>query len=206
VKPLFIIIAAAAAGTIGAAVGVAALLIVQSPTVHSPGPLESASLRGTETVAVTPRSDPASPRAPQARRQSFGDWLLLCPEAASEPCSALQNHVRAEDRQAIFVVSLGSGNNSSREIAFLTPLGVLLEPGVELKIAGDPVLHAKFTRCQPGQCRASGSLSAAAEARLAAAEQVTAAFRLASGQQVDVSISVDGLGHVVNALDAAARH
>jgi invasion protein IalB len=205
-KPLFIIIAAAAAAAVGAAVGVAALLVVQSPTVQSPGSVDSALLRGTESVAVTPHSDPAPVREPQARRQSFGDWLLLCPEAASEPCSALQNHVRAEDRQAIFVVTLGSGGNSSREIAFLTPLGVLLEPGVELKVAGDPVLHAKFTRCQPGQCRASGSLSTAAEARLAAAEQVTAAFRLASGQQVDVSISVDGLGHVVNALDAAASH
>ena len=186
----------AGAGALAAAAGVATLWIVQSRAVQSPAPVA--------TSPTAARSDRAEPRGSQVRQEAFGDWLLVCPEAAAQPCSAVQRQVRSEDGQAVFAVTMRPADGASREIAFLTPLGVLLEPGVELRIAGDPALRARFTQCQPGQCRAVATLDIAVEARLGAADRVSAAFRLAGGREIDIAISVDGLVPVVDALDATA--
>lgn len=188
----------AGAGVLVAAAGAVTLWAVQNPTVQTPAAVETNPAAG--------RSDKAAPRAPQGRQEAYGDWLLVCPEAAAQPCSAVQRQVRSEDGQAVFAVTLRPAEDASREIAFLTPLGVLLEPGVELRIAGDPALRARFTQCQTGQCRAVATLDRAVESRLGAAEQVTAAFRMAGGQEVDVRISIDGLARAVDALDAAGGH
>lgn len=188
----------AGAGVFVVAAGAVTLWAVQSPTVQTPG--------AVETSPAAARSDRAAPRGSQGRQEAFGDWLLVCPEAAAQPCSAVQRQVRSEDGQAVFAVTMRPADGASREITFLTPLGVLLEPGVELRIAGDPALRARFTQCQPGQCRAVATLDIAVEARLGAADQVSAAFRLAGGQEVDVPISVDGLVGAVQALDTAAGH
>ena len=88
----------------------------------------------------------------------FGDWQVVCkappPGAKSKVCALVQS-VTAEDRENVgLTVYVQKFSNGTRVLRVFAPLGVLLPPGLGLKIDGRDVGHAPFLRCHSFACYA----------------------------------------------------
>jgi invasion protein IalB len=91
-------------------------------------------------------------------RAQHGDWQVVCkappPGAKSEICALVQS-VTAEDRNNVgLTVYFQRFSNGTRVLRVFAPLGVLLPPGLGLKIDDKDVGHAPFLRCHTFACYA----------------------------------------------------
>lgn len=87
-----------------------------------------------------------------------GDWQIVCkdppPGAKNEVCALVQS-VTAEDKDNIgLTVYFQKFSNGTRVLRVFAPLGILLPPGLGLKIDDKDVGHAPFLRCHSFACYA----------------------------------------------------
>ena len=111
---------------------------------------------------VVARPEAVSAQASQAPdgtvKAQFGDWQVVCkpppPGAKNETCALVQS-VSAEDRNNVgLTVYFQKFSNGTRVLRVFAPVGVLLPPGLGLKIDDRDVGHAPFLRCQAFACYA----------------------------------------------------
>jgi invasion protein IalB len=91
-------------------------------------------------------------------KAQHGDWQIVCkdppPGAKNEVCALVQS-VTAEDKDNIgLTVYFQKFSNGTRVLRVFAPLGILLPPGLGLKIDGKDVGHAPFLRCHTFACYA----------------------------------------------------
>jgi len=91
-------------------------------------------------------------------KAQHGDWQVVCkpppPGAKHEICALVQS-VTAEDRNNIgLTVYFQKFSDGKRVLRVFAPLGVLLPPGLGLKIDDKDVGHAPFVRCHNFACYA----------------------------------------------------
>ncbi|CFX60256.1 Invasion protein (fragment) [Candidatus Filomicrobium marinum] len=91
-------------------------------------------------------------------RSQHGDWQIVCkpppPGASHEVCAVVQS-VTAEDRNNVgLTVYFQRFSNGTQVLRVFAPLGVLLPPGLGLKIDGADVGNAPFLRCHTFACYA----------------------------------------------------
>jgi invasion protein IalB len=88
----------------------------------------------------------------------FGDWKVVCsppPPGASHDICALTQRVAAEDRDNIdLTITLEKFSDGKLFLRVLAPLGVLLPPGLGVKIDNVDLGQAPFVRCQRSGCYA----------------------------------------------------
>ena len=91
-------------------------------------------------------------------KAQHGDWQVVCkdpPPGAKAGICALVQSVTAEDRNNIgLTVYFQKFSNGTRVLRVFAPLGVLLPPGLGLKIDDKDVGHAPFLRCHNFACYA----------------------------------------------------
>jgi invasion protein IalB len=108
--------------------------------------------------ALNPAQTPGAGGEDGAVRAQHGDWQIVCkdppPGAKGEVCALVQS-VTAEDRNNIgLTVYFQKFSNGTRVLRVFAPLGVLLPPGLGLKIDNKDVGHAPFLRCHSFACYA----------------------------------------------------
>ena len=91
-------------------------------------------------------------------KAQHGDWQVVCkpppPGSKVEACALVQS-VTAEDRSNVgLTVYFQKFSNGSRVLRVFAPLGVLLPPGLGLKIDNKDVGNAPFLRCHNFACYA----------------------------------------------------
>lgn len=91
-------------------------------------------------------------------KAQYGDWQVVCkdpPPGAKNAVCALVQSVTAEDKNNIgLTVYFQKFSNGTRVLRVFAPLGVLLPPGLGLKIDDKDVGHAPFLRCHSFACYA----------------------------------------------------
>lgn len=91
-------------------------------------------------------------------KAQHGDWQVVCkdpPPGAKNAVCALVQSVTAEDKNNIgLTVYFQTFSNGTRVLRVFAPLGVLLPPGLGLKIDDKDVGHAPFLRCHNFACYA----------------------------------------------------
>lgn len=91
-------------------------------------------------------------------KAQHGDWQVVCkppPAGAKNEVCALVQSVTAEDRNNVgLTVYFQKFSNGTRVLRVFAPLGVLLPPGIGLKIDDVDVGHAPFLRCHTFACYA----------------------------------------------------
>ena len=117
----------------------------------------AAGLSGFVTMAAIAVAQPA-PTPDGTVKAQHGDWQLVCksppPGAKNETCALVQS-VTAEDRNNVgLTVYFQRFSNGSRVLRVFAPVGVLLPPGIGLKIDDRDVGHAPFLRCHTFACYA----------------------------------------------------
>ena len=121
----------------------------------------AALLTAAVSLAALPAisGDAAAVDAPEGTvKAQHGDWQVVCkdpPPGAKNAVCALVQSVTAEDKNNIgLTVYFQKFSNGTRVLRVFAPLGVLLPPGLGLKIDDKDVGHAPFLRCHSFACYA----------------------------------------------------
>ena len=89
-------------------------------------------------------------------RAKHGDWATRCetpPGAAHEQCAIVLSVVDQERPNLILVVIvLNTADRKARLMRVIAPLGVLLPPGVSLRIDNVDAGRLSFLQCLPNGC------------------------------------------------------
>lgn len=98
-------------------------------------------------------------KAPEGTvKAQHGDWQVVCkapPPGSKKDVCALVQSVTAEDRSNVgLTVYFQKFSNGTRVLRVFAPLGILLPPGLGLKIDNQDVGHAPFLRCHSFACYA----------------------------------------------------
>lgn len=117
------------------------------------------ALFSTSTSLMAKENSPKSPEmAEGAIRSQHGDWQVVCkppPAGAKNEVCAIVQSVTAQDRDNVgLTVYFQKFSNNVRVLRIFAPLGILLPPGIGLKIDNLDVGHAPFLRCHSFACYA----------------------------------------------------
>jgi invasion protein IalB len=98
----------------------------------------------------------AEANAQGAIRDKHGDWVTRCetpPGAAHEQCAIVLSVVDQERPNLVLaVIVLNTADRKARLMRVIAPLGVLLPPGVGLRIDDADVGRLSFLQCLPNGC------------------------------------------------------
>ena len=138
-------------------------------------------------------------------KAQHGDWQIVCkappPGAKHEICALVQS-VTAEDRNNIgLTVYFQRFSDGKRVLRVFAPLGVLLPPGLGLKIDDKDVGHAPFVRCHTFACYAQVVVEDKLIEQLKAGK--TAVFIIFQTEEagIGIPISLAGFGQALAALN-----
>jgi invasion protein IalB len=88
----------------------------------------------------------------------YGDWQVVCkppPVGSKTEVCALVQSVTAEDRSNVgLTIYFQKFSNGVKVLRVFAPLGILLPPGIGLKVDGTDIGHAPFLRCHTFACYA----------------------------------------------------
>jgi invasion protein IalB len=138
-------------------------------------------------------------------KSQHGDWQVVCkdpPPGAKNGVCALVQSVTAEDKNNIgLTVYFQKFSNGTRVLRVFAPLGVLLPPGLGLKIDDKDVGHAPFLRCHNFACYAQVVVEDALVEQLKTGK--TAIFIIFQTEEagIGIPISLAGFGDALAALN-----
>ncbi len=194
-------------------------------------PMQSPALRRSAVFAATHRASVlavalavlgfAGIQAPSARAEDppppvtepadgtvkaqHGDWQVVCksppPGAKNEVCALVQS-VTAEDRSNVgLTIYFQKFTTGVRVLRVFAPLGVLLPPGVGLKIDDADVGHAPFLRCHTFACYAQVTVEDKLVEQLKSGK--TAIFVIFQTEEagIGIPVSLNGFGDALAALN-----
>ncbi len=137
-------------------------------------------------------------------KAQHGDWQVVCkappPGARNEICALVQS-VTAEDRNNVgLTVYFQTFSNGTQVLRVFAPLGVLLPPGLGLKIDDRDVGNAPFLRCQNFACYAQVVAEEKLIEQLKAGK--TAVFIIFQTEEagIGIPISLSGFSQALAAL------
>jgi invasion protein IalB len=137
-------------------------------------------------------------------KSQHGDWQVVCkdpPPGAKNGVCALVQSVTAEDKNNIgLTVYFQKFSNGTRVLRVFAPLGVLLPPGLGLKIDDKDVGHAPFLRCHSFACYAQVVVEDPLIEQLKTGK--TAIFIIFQTEEagIGIPISLKGFGDALNEL------
>jgi invasion protein IalB len=138
-------------------------------------------------------------------KAQHGDWQVVCkappPGAKNEVCALVQS-VTAEDRPNVgLTVYFQRFSDGKRVLRVFAPLGVLLPPGLGLKIDNIDVGHAPFLRCHTFACYAQVVVEESLIEKLKNGK--TAVFIIFQTEEagIGIPISLAGFGAALAALN-----
>lgn len=137
-------------------------------------------------------------------KSQHGDWQVVCkpppPGASKEVCAVVQS-VTAEDRNNVgLTVYFQKFSNGTQVLRVFAPIGVLLPPGLGLKIDGKDVGNAPFLRCHTFACYAQVTVEQDLVAKLSTGK--TAIFIIFQTEEagIGIPISLAGFNEAVTKL------
>lgn len=159
-----------------------------------------------DSAAETSTGAPASQFSDGTVKGQFGDWQYVCkpppPGAKNEVCALVQS-VTAEDRNNIgLTIYFQQFSTGVRVLRVFAPVGILLPPGIGLKVDGADIGHAPFLRCHTFACYAQVTVDDKLVDQFKNGK--TAIFIIFQTEEagIGIPISLAGFGDGLNALSA----
>lgn len=166
--------------------------------------VSAAGLAQTGGAPQRLQNPPQNPEGGTVKAQ-HGDWQVVCkpppPGAKNEVCALVQS-VTAEDRNNVgLTVYFQKFSNGTRVLRVFAPLGVLLPPGLGLKIDGKDVGNAPFLRCHTFACYAQVVVEEPLVAQLKTGKQAVFIIFQTEEAGIGIPISLNGFDKAVAALN-----
>ena len=167
--------------------------------------LAAAALASGAPTATPPQATPATPSAPAAQPERYGDWSVLCVERAElPPCEVVQGVQRKEgDSQPLRFSFAYAGQGDRYGVQFQVPLGVLVQtaPLIRLDEKTD-VPGFNITRCEADGCFIDRVMTRAEIEPFFKAAKGLIAVADRSGKPVVLPLSLNGFAQAMQAMTA----
>ena len=170
-------------------------------TAVSAGSLVGLDARAQQRPArPRPRQHPPPAASPSARTEilTFDNWVVTCrdgkDDAEKRVCSAELQIVQTANNASSVVFSWLIGLNAAgAPVSVLRfPSGVLIGPGVELKLLPKDARKIPFTSCEPARCDAAVVMDDGFMRDAAAAQTAEATIYASDGRGVKFTINMKG--------------
>jgi len=154
------------------------------------------------TIAAHSQVGPGGPEG--TVKAQHGDWQIVCrpppPGAKNETCALVQS-VAAEDRNNVgLTVYFQRFSNGQQVLRVFSPLGVLLPPGLGLRIDGKDVGSAPFLRCHNFACYAQVVADATLIERLSKGQSAVFIIYQTEEAGIGIPVSLKGFAEGLKGL------
>jgi invasion protein IalB len=150
-----------------------------------------------------PAATPEAPRPVRVETINYGNWTVTCQEFAEpkgrQVCTGQLQVAREGTSQVVLLWAIGPGDDGKPVNAIRTLPGVLIAPGVELKI-GKTVRQVAFTSCEANHCLAVFDLNDAFAREIAGVEQAEVVVTSSNKQRVQFAIPIAGIDRAIAAV------
>lgn len=131
-----------------------------------------------------------------AVKDKHGDWETRCetpPGASYEQCAIVLSVVDAErPNLTLVVIMLNTADRKARLMRVIAPLGVLLPPGISLRVDDEDMGRLNFLQCVSNGCVAQVAMEDKLVAKLKTAKTMTLGVFQTPEQGVGVPASLAG--------------
>jgi invasion protein IalB len=148
-----------------------------------------------QSQAATPA--PTPPQIPtRTEILNFENWAVTCNEFADAPrakrCSALLQILQQNTNQIVFTWTVAMDEHKQLVAVLQTPTGVVIPPGVELRVGKLPPQKIPFASCDPGRCIATATVDANLVREMATSPTAEAVVQGSQGNTVQFNIQMKG--------------
>jgi invasion protein IalB len=171
-----------------------------APGVRPPN-APAASPAPTQQAAATP----TAPQIPtRTEILNFDSWVVTCSEfaegARTKRCSALLQILQQNTGQVVFTWSVGLDERKQLVAVMQTPSGVVIPPGVELRIGKLPPQKIPFASCEPVRCVAITTVDNNLLREMTTSPTAEAVIQATQGNTVQFNIQLKGFDRAYAAL------
>jgi invasion protein IalB len=189
-----------AASAQGIRVAQAAQNPTSSKAPRTPTPAIPSSENARAQSAGQMNSSQAAPTPPQIPTRieilNFENWAVTCNEFAGAPrakrCSALLQILQQNTNQTVFTWTLAIDEHKQLVAIMQTPTGVVIPPGVELRVGKFPAQKIPFASCDPGRCIATATVDANLVREMTTSPTAEAVIQGSQGNTVQFNIQMKG--------------
>jgi invasion protein IalB len=147
----------------------------------------------------------AAPKIPiRTEISRFDGWVVTCNEFEGGPktreCSALLEITQQKTNRVVFTWTIAFNNKKQVVALFQTPTGVIIAPGIELRIGKSPERKIPFTSCDTGRCVATTVVDANMLHEMTTSPTAQAVIQGSQGSRVEFNIEMKGFDKAYAAL------
>ena len=140
---------------------------------------------------------PTPPQVPtRTEILNFENWAVTCNEFADSPkakrCSALLQILQQNTNQIVFTWTVAIDDRKQLVAVMQTPTGVVIPPGVELRVGKLPSQKIPFASCDPGRCIATTTVDANLLREMTTSPTAEAVIQGSQGNTVQFNIQLKG--------------
>lgn len=165
--------------------------------------------RPAQNAPAQQQEAPQPPQPSEGQRpvrtetRTFDYWSVNCAEFENPKttrCAATLQVVQQKTNQVIFAWTIAAGDDRKLVGSIVTPSGVLITPGIEMKLGKANVRRVGFTSCAPNQCVGTVAIDDAIAREGAQAETAEATVRSLDGRAVTFTFPMKGMDRAVAQL------
>jgi len=139
---------------------------------------------------------PSPPQIPtRTEILNFENWAVTCNEFAdprSRRCSALLQILQQNTNQVVFTWTVAMDERKQLVAVMQTPTGVVIQPGVELRVGKLPAKKIPFASCDTGRCIATATVDANLLREMSTSPTAEAVIQGSQGNTVQFNIQMKG--------------
>jgi invasion protein IalB len=134
---------------------------------------------------------------------AFDSWIVTCREF-HEPkkriCAAVLTLTQSKTHQAVLSWTIGTDETNKPIILLQTPTGVILGPGVELRLGKAAARKIPYRTCDNGRCTATLPVDGALVRDMMGTANAEIAIEAINGQKLQFTIPMKGFDKAYAAL------
>ncbi|KQY26712.1 hypothetical protein ASD31_00420 [Rhizobium sp. Root482] len=147
-------------------------------------------------------SEKANPTSGRGVAGTFGAWELECIDDSSslKRCQAVGRVQSSDGKQVILVMSLAR-NAKTTSMQMAVPLGVAVQPGVKIEIAGAYSDTMPVSRCTAQGCLVEGTAPVKLIDAMIAKATASINVTTPEGKIIPIALPLNGFGDAYSALN-----
>lgn len=169
---------------------------VPAASPRAPRPPSAGPVVPQPSATAANDSSPAQRIPTRTEILHFENWTVTCNEFTDGPrprqCSALLQIVQQGTNQPVFSWMIAVDDHKQLVSVMQTPTGVVISPGVELKIGKLPPQKIPYTSCDTGRCVATMNIDANLAREMTTAPTAEAVIQGTQGNVVQFNIQSKG--------------
>lgn len=173
------------------------------PTQPTRQPAAASGQSATQDKSAAQPAPAAAPMPVPSRTeiQTFDNWRLTCndyAETGKRVCVGQLQAVKRETKQPLFSWVIGRNSEGIPESTMVTPTGVAIARGIDLKLGQAPVRRLYFATCEPSHCTAQVGLDAALRREMTSAETAEVIVYGSTGNNMRLELPLRGVDKILD--------